>query len=310
MLVGKATGLFNAQRVVNLDFSEFKSWAKSSSKQVSEMFTQMTLMNSLRESNINKFDRDTVTYISNTKEGIFVRNFLNYTGPSVYGKLKKTDCYEKLHANLPRDEIFYDPRCRPWFEHMVTFIKNYAKLIKKDVVDETNLRYPIITTAPYAQIDLNLALTYCTFDKWDVKKTMIQNESYMICADIYLDQLTEFMSKAYGSMMVQYLSYLAKDAKVKKLIDDYNKIPEKIDGIKKPFFNWCKEIKKFDSEMSWFAVYLGKDLKYQYLMDVDGFIGPENLAQYKRFDPLIEKLKFTGIGDTNLTNIVLKDATG
>jgi hypothetical protein len=36
-LVGKSVGIFNARRVINLDTSPFKVWAKNSKKQVSEL---------------------------------------------------------------------------------------------------------------------------------------------------------------------------------------------------------------------------------------------------------------------------------
>jgi hypothetical protein len=60
--------------------------------------------------------------------------------------------------------------------------------------------------------------------------------------------------------------------------------------------------------MSWFVVYLDKDLKYKYLMDLNGFIQAKDLPNYAKFNPLIEQLNFTGTGDQNLTTMMLKDA--
>lgn len=61
--------------------------------------------------------------------------------------------------------------------------------------------------------------------------------------------------------------------------------------------------------MSWFVVYLDKDLTYKYLMDLNGFIQSKDLQNYSRFDPLLKKLNFTGAGSQNLTTIVLKDSS-
>jgi hypothetical protein len=133
---------------------------------------------------------------------------------------------------------------------------------------------------------------------------MVENASYFICQDIYIDNLIEFMSKAYGSMMVQYFSYLTTDTAVTKLIADFKKInSEVLDVTNKPYYKWCKEVKKYDVNMSWFVVYLDKDMKYKYLMDLDGFIQAKDLTKYSRFDPLIAKLNFTGSGDQNLTTV-------
>lgn len=83
------------------------------------------------------------------------------------------------------------------------------------------MKYPLITTSPYDQLDESVKLTFCTIDKYDTSKTMIQNEAYIICQDIYLDRLIEFLSRAYGSMVVQYLRYIQNDSQVTKLIENY-----------------------------------------------------------------------------------------
>ena len=62
--------------------------------------------------------------------------------------------------------------------------------------------------------------------------------------------------------------------------------------------------------MSWFLLYLDKDLKYKYFIDLDGFIKPEDLSKYSRFDSLINSLNFTGVGDNAVITRQLKDAQG
>jgi hypothetical protein len=42
-------------------------------------------------------------------------------------------------------------------------------------------------------------------------------------------------------------------------------------------------------------------------MDIDGYIPAEKMAGYKKFDPLIAKLNFTGFGDMNITSAEIKD---
>lgn len=96
-MLGKSVGIFHARKVVNLDFSEFKVWAKETTKQVSEIATQITLLNSLKDKNFAKFDNDSITYLGNSKDGIFVRNFFDYKGPSTYTKIKKADCYDNIY---------------------------------------------------------------------------------------------------------------------------------------------------------------------------------------------------------------------
>jgi hypothetical protein len=55
------------------------------------------------------------------------------------------------------------------------------------------------------------------------------------------------MSKDYGNMMVQYLSFLNNDSAVKVLIDNFKKIDSnKFDIENKPFYKWCQELKKYD----------------------------------------------------------------
>jgi Mg-chelatase subunit ChlD len=81
-----------------------------------------------------------------------------------------------------------------------------------------------------------------------------------------------------------------------------------IDTVNKPFYKWCKELKKFDTNMSWFLLYLDKDLKYKYFIDLDGFIKPEDLPKYARFDSLINSINFTGVGDNAVITRQLKDA--
>jgi len=54
---------------------------------------------------------------------------MNYFGPATYRRIKKSECPENIHSTIQREEINFDPRCRPWYNHTVAFIKNYAKLI-------------------------------------------------------------------------------------------------------------------------------------------------------------------------------------
>ena len=54
-------------------------------------------------------------------------------------------------------------------------------------------------------------------------------------------------------------------------------------------------MKRFDSEMTWFILFLDKTMKYRYFIDVDGIIKQSEASKYSRFDPLVNSLQFTGV---------------
>ena len=204
------------------------------------MMAIVPLLQSLKENNQDFFSRDTVSYLVNSKEGVMMRSFMNYVGPATYRKISRTDCPENIHSGIQREQINFDPRCRPWFTHTIQFIRNYAKLINQVVINKQNLRYPVITVDHYDDIDATLVnqfTTYCTVDEFDTSKTILQNDFYVICQDYPLELIFELASRSFANSIVNVLEYLSEEPRAKALVEQFRKIPVALDMVNKPYIS-------------------------------------------------------------------------